>query len=77
MDTSIIEADKPIAALLMASLTSLKEVAPAVKDRLEDVPLLANAGSAVQVPRSILMLSIPMSAVVDEKPLPPLLKFNT
>ena len=75
--TSIIDAVTPIAALLIASLTSVSEVAPVVKDKVEDVPLPVNAGPAAQVPRSIVRLSMPISPVVDEKPLPLLSKFRT
>ena len=62
---------------MIASLTSVSEVAPAVREKVEDVPLAVNAGPVAQVPKSIVRLSIPISAVMDENPLPPLLKFNT
>ena len=63
--------------LLIASLTSDNDVAPLVREKVEEVPLAVNAGPVAQVPKSIVRLSIPMSAVVDEKPLPALLKFKT
>ena len=63
--------------LLIASLTSVSLVDPVVRGRVDEVPLAVKAGPVAQVPKSIVRLSIPMSAVVDEKPLPPLLKFNT
>ena len=66
METSIIEAVTPMEALLMASLTSVSDVAPAVKDKVEDVPLLVNEGPADHVPRSIVRLSMPISLVIDE-----------
>ena len=66
-----------MAALLMASLTSVSDVAPVVKDNVFDVPLLVNDGPAAHVPRSIVRLSIPMLLVVDEKPLPLLSKLRT
>ena len=73
----MIDAVTPILELLIASLTSVSEVAPVVREKVEDVPLPVNAGPDAQVPKSIVKLSMPMSAVVDEKPLPPLLKFKT
>ena len=73
VDTSIIDAVTPILELLIASLTSVSEVAPVVREKVEEVPLAVNAGPADHVPKSIVRLSIPISAVVDEKPLPPLL----
>ena len=77
METSIIEAVTPMVALFIASLTSVSDVAPVVKGKVEDVPLLVNDGPAAHVPRSIVRLSIPISLVVDEKPLPPLSKLST
>ena len=73
----MIDAVTPILELLIASLTSVSEVAPVVREKVEDVPLPVNAGPDAQVPKSIVKLSMPMSAVVDEKPLPLLLKFKT
>ena len=57
----------------MASLTSVIDVLPAVNESVDDVPLPVNAGPFPSA-RSMVRLSIPMSAVVEEKPLPPLLK---
>ena len=73
----MIDAVTPIPALLMASFTSVSDVLPAVNESVDDVPLPVNAGPLPQVPRSKVRLLIPISAVVEEKPLPPLLKFNT
>ena len=69
----------PIPALLISSLTSVRDVEPAVKLRvvaLEKSALVVKV-EPFQVPKRRLSSSMPISAVIDEKPLPPLLKFNT